>query len=222
MMGETYETLCTAASNHPVVVLVGARGHCYALIVATSIALGHALLPLQLTFEDVQNLSFAHVVLQPQRRGSMPEDNQLEVQRMSLGVSARQRSGPLNRLLKALWSKVVKPVLNILQLKVSAQGSRRGRFTLTRMVAIVESASATLALVSYWHLYRSSTTRRWYLLRTAQCLLCQLCGLVVHPYSHSASACTKRGYPSEPRPSFSHAGGREVCSRGPSPGCSWC
>jgi hypothetical protein len=198
MMGETYKTLCTAASNHPVVVLVGSHGHYYALIIAASLVLGYVLLPIQLNVEDVQHLSFEHISPRPQRCGPTPEDKQPEEQRMSFGVSAHRRSGPLDLLLKALWYKVVEPVFDVLELKVGTQSSHRVRPTLTRMVAITRSGSATHTLVSYWHLRRSSTTRCWYLRRTAKSLLCRLCGFVVYPYSHSASTCTKRCCPSEP------------------------
>jgi hypothetical protein len=36
MLGESFETLCTTAAGHPIVVLVGARGRYHALIIAPS------------------------------------------------------------------------------------------------------------------------------------------------------------------------------------------
>jgi hypothetical protein len=59
MLGETFETLRAVAFNHPVVVLVSARGHYYALIFAISLVHGHALLPLNINDEDILNASLA-------------------------------------------------------------------------------------------------------------------------------------------------------------------
>jgi tetratricopeptide (TPR) repeat protein len=46
MLGKTFETLRTVATNHPVVVLVGARRRYYALIMASSLVQGHMLVSL--------------------------------------------------------------------------------------------------------------------------------------------------------------------------------
>jgi hypothetical protein len=130
MLGETFEALCSAASNHPVVVLVGARGHYYALILASSQPQGH-LLPLDLNDEDAGNLSLAHITLQQQRGGPIPDGTRPAGQKRALVISAPQQSRPWNRLLKALWLKVVRPVIDHLGLEASIRGGHSNQSRLT-------------------------------------------------------------------------------------------
>jgi hypothetical protein len=102
MLGETYKTMCAAASAHPVVVLVGTRGHYYALIIATSQPQGHISLPLNLTGEEAQSLAFDYLSFHMSTRAS-------------------KRTGRIVRLdrrLEILWHRVVKPVIDRLDLKV--------------------------------------------------------------------------------------------------------
>jgi tetratricopeptide (TPR) repeat protein len=101
MLGETYESLCMAASTHPVVVLVGARGYFYALVISPSQAHEHALLSLHLTDEEMKTISFTPSVEAQQGTGEyVPEES-------------------LHRQLEVLWFKVVKPVLDHLDIKAS-------------------------------------------------------------------------------------------------------
>jgi tetratricopeptide (TPR) repeat protein len=119
MLGETYETLSTTASAHPVVVLVGARGYFYAFIIAPSQPHGNALISLELTDEDMGNMSLTSGPTRAQRGAPTPNDACLEVERgMKKTVSARPEV-LLHRQLRALWLKVVKPVLDSLDMKAS-------------------------------------------------------------------------------------------------------
>jgi hypothetical protein len=119
MLGETYETLCTTASAHPVVVLVGARGYFYALIISPSQAHEHKLISLDLTDEDMGNMSLTSGPTRAQRGAPTPNDACLEVERgMKKTVSARPEV-LLHRQLRALWLKVVKLVLDSLDMKAS-------------------------------------------------------------------------------------------------------
>jgi hypothetical protein len=114
MLGETFKTLRTAASSHPVVVLVGARGYHYALIVAPPNA-DHALLALDLSDEDERALSFTKGSVR-QSRGGIANEPPVE---RAWNKSSLSPSHAVNRKLKALWVKIVKPVLDHLNLKVS-------------------------------------------------------------------------------------------------------
>jgi hypothetical protein len=114
MLGETFETLRTAASNHPVVVLVGARGHYFALIMLSSIA-QHAIISLKLSAEDERALSSTKGSLRLNRGGTADGSG---VER-TMKIRAPSRVDALNRQLMLLWNKVVKPVLDHLHLEVS-------------------------------------------------------------------------------------------------------
>jgi hypothetical protein len=119
MLGETSETLRTVASDHPVVVLVGAHGHYYALIIASSLVQGHALLVLDISDEHVNSMSFRSSATRSHRGVDLVEDLPSAVERLSLGKRIPSRPEPLSRYLKNLWLRVVKPVLDYLGLKAS-------------------------------------------------------------------------------------------------------
>jgi hypothetical protein len=118
MLGEKYETLLTVGTAHPVVVLVGARGHFYALIVASSFAQGYELVSLDIPDNDLSN-PFSNNVSRPHRGAESLSDLQPVVERLSLGKHVSVRSDPIYQHFKALWNKVVKPVLDCLGFKVS-------------------------------------------------------------------------------------------------------
>jgi hypothetical protein len=119
MLGETWDNLRTAASDHPVVVLVGARGHYYALILAASLANGHEVLSLDLIDEDLKSLSFTPGSARAHRSAATPDGTPEEGDRAGLKKTERVYSKPLDVQLRTLWHKVVKPVLARLDLKVS-------------------------------------------------------------------------------------------------------
>jgi hypothetical protein len=120
MLGETYDTLRKAAANHPVVVLVGARGRYYALILSSPHDDSHSLLLLDLSLQDIEQMSFTKAVSRQYRGGIVGEGVQQQVDRQ-MKKSAPPRSGPLENQLKVLWLKIVKPVMDHLALKVSKQ-----------------------------------------------------------------------------------------------------
>jgi tetratricopeptide (TPR) repeat protein len=125
MLGETFEALCTAATTHPVVVLVGARNYFYAIIIGSPQAKDHALLSLDLTERDIEGLSSTYIFTTSQRRGAMPDNLEAELARLQLGKSAPLRFGPWYQQMNVLWVKIVKPVLEHLELKVSILEKRK-------------------------------------------------------------------------------------------------
>jgi tetratricopeptide (TPR) repeat protein len=120
MLGESCETLCATAANHPVVVLVGARSRYYALIIAPTQLDRHALLGLDLTTEDVKSLSYICTAKGARRCVIAPDIVQPKAKKAKFNKSAPSDSGPFDGQLKTLWHKVVKPVLDRLGLKASA------------------------------------------------------------------------------------------------------
>jgi hypothetical protein len=111
MLGETYEDLRAVASSHPVVVLVGARNHYYALIMSSSEPDGHKLLPLDIHNDGVE----FPPILSSSARSQSGISGTLEfgIESRTSGVSL------LNDQLASLWRKIVKPVLDHLGLAVS-------------------------------------------------------------------------------------------------------
>jgi tetratricopeptide (TPR) repeat protein len=119
MLGEKFETLRTVATDHPAVVLVGARGHYYALVIASSLFQEHKLVSLELDDEDLKKLTITAISLRQHRDVNTPEQVQAEDKRAPLMKSARSSSRLLCRQLKVLWIKVVKPILDHLGLQAS-------------------------------------------------------------------------------------------------------
>jgi hypothetical protein len=120
MLGETFETLCTVTSIHPVVVVVSARGQHYALIMAKSLVQRHVLISLDLSDDDLANLSFGYGSKRAHRSSATPEETP-EGDRAGFKKTADASTGPLDGQLRTLWHKVVKPVLEHLSLEVSAR-----------------------------------------------------------------------------------------------------
>jgi tetratricopeptide (TPR) repeat protein len=173
MLGETFETLCTVASKHPVVVLVGARGCHYALIIAGSSALDrHALLKLDWTDEDANNAPFGNGVARSCRGGEAPGDIQSAVERLSLGKHTPKRSDRLDRSLNALWLKVVKPVVDHLGLRVSSMKHNSVGCMLINAICITWPGQNPLALVSYRCIQLFTIARSRYLRWSTPSQLC--------------------------------------------------
>jgi tetratricopeptide (TPR) repeat protein len=131
MLGESVGTLRTAASDHPVVVLVGARGHHYALILAASLVEGHAFLSLNLSDEDLTSLSFNRGTTRAHRSDATLGETPDQGDRVGLKKTELASSKPLDGQLQTLWHKVVKPVLAHLGLEVSSRTSLDDTFILT-------------------------------------------------------------------------------------------
>jgi hypothetical protein len=174
MLGSTFEALSVAASHHPIVVLVGARGHYYALIITSSVTQGHALLTLDLTEEEVKNTFFIRGAMASRRGAHVSEDLSTTVERLSLVRRVPAPSNRLNRYLKVLWNKVVKPVLDRLGLEVRERKKSKGRLALIHALdeKWSDPGSTTLALVSYWYFHLRSIACRWDLRRSSQGCLC--------------------------------------------------
>jgi tetratricopeptide (TPR) repeat protein len=114
MLGESFETLRAVASKHSVVVLVAARGYHYALIISP-LCSEPALLTLDLSVKDNKALRSKKDIITPEHGGFADESDAARAMKMI----TPSRSDPLDQHMKALWHKVVKPVLDHLNLKVS-------------------------------------------------------------------------------------------------------
>jgi hypothetical protein len=115
MLGQTYAQLRHTASKHPVVVLVSARGHVYALIIRDSDQENPATLRLELTSDRLAVLrdTAACVGL---RNADAPQDVDMQFER-AMHISKRKKTTALSTLAD-LWHDVVKPVIDHLQLQV--------------------------------------------------------------------------------------------------------
>jgi hypothetical protein len=119
MLGETFETLRAVAVHHPVVVLVSARDHHYAFIMTPWLPQGSVLVSLDLSDEDLRNLSFTPGATRLRRGDIAREKTPAIAERAPLKTTACSSSGLLDGQLKTLWHKVAKPVLDHLGLKES-------------------------------------------------------------------------------------------------------
>jgi tetratricopeptide (TPR) repeat protein len=115
MLGRTYAQLREAAHEHPVVVLVSARGYVYALIIRDSAQENPDTLHLELTSDRLSLLrdTAASVGL---RNENSPQDVEIQFGR-AMHVSKRRETTALSTLAD-LWHDVVKPVIDHLQLQV--------------------------------------------------------------------------------------------------------
>jgi hypothetical protein len=118
MLGHTYETLRNAAQNHPVVLLVAGRDHAFALIMSSAAEDQPHALRLDLTSDDLTALraSAANAGLrsQAQMRDHEPAE------RVAFKRSALHVDHESLRVLANMWRKIVKPVIDHLQLQVRA------------------------------------------------------------------------------------------------------
>jgi tetratricopeptide (TPR) repeat protein len=115
MLGRTYAQLRETACEHPVVVLVSARGHVYALIIRDSALKNPDTLRLELTSDRLALLrdTAAGVGL---RNADAPQDVNTQLGR-AMHISKRKETTALSTLAD-LWDDIVKPVINHLQLQV--------------------------------------------------------------------------------------------------------
>jgi hypothetical protein len=150
MRGENFETLRTVANDHPVVVLVGARRHYYALIITSSLGDGHTLLALDIKDQDFNISTLKYDVTQSSRGADTSEDVSSAMERLSLGKSAPTRPGRLIQYFKIQWLRIVRPVFDHLGFKVGAQNDSRVEFSLICISANARPGQTTPALVSYW------------------------------------------------------------------------
>jgi hypothetical protein len=119
MLGESYESLRKVAAGSPVVVLVGARDQFYSLIMSPeSHEQDSRCLPLNLSPDDLERACNWHSTQRSTRGSTLKETESSEIDR---GMRVKQSSSatPLNRLLRYLWTEIVKPILHNLGLHVS-------------------------------------------------------------------------------------------------------
>jgi hypothetical protein len=115
MLGRSYTQLREPASEHPVVVLVSARGHVHALIIRDSAQENPDPLRLALTSDRLSLLrdTAASVGL---RNENSPQDVEIQFGR-AMHISKRKETTALSTLAD-LWLDIVKPVIDHLQLQV--------------------------------------------------------------------------------------------------------
>jgi hypothetical protein len=119
MLGETYATLCAVASTHPVVVIVGARNRAYAVLLTPN-PHNNALLPLDVNGEDFSDPAFIKYALRSYRDAdidheSLSEDDVNRAAKLKKVDHLRR----MIRQLRWMWVKLVKPVLDCLNIQVS-------------------------------------------------------------------------------------------------------
>jgi tetratricopeptide (TPR) repeat protein len=118
MLGSTYATLRKAAHKNTVVVLVAGRGHAFALVMSNATQQQPHALRLELTSDDVSALRLSAEQAGLRSRADMcgcePEAR--------LGIAPRTIKTNINdkphQVLGEIWRKVVKPVIEYLQLQV--------------------------------------------------------------------------------------------------------
>jgi tetratricopeptide (TPR) repeat protein len=115
MLGRTYAELRETAREHPVVVLVSARGHVYALIIHDATQEAPDELHLKITSDRLSSIrdTAARVGL---RQGGVAQDLEMELER-AMHISGHKKATALDTLAD-LWHGVVKPVVDHLQLQV--------------------------------------------------------------------------------------------------------
>jgi hypothetical protein len=123
MLGRTYAQLREIASEHPVVVLVSARGHVYALVIRDSTQDDPDEIQLKLTADRLSLLrdTAARAGLRQGGQGEADvQDLQAESER-AIRLSRHKEATPLATLAD-LWHCVVRPVIAHLQLQVCIRG----------------------------------------------------------------------------------------------------
>jgi tetratricopeptide (TPR) repeat protein len=115
MLGRTYAQLRETAREHPVVVLVSARGQVYVLVIRDATQEAPDELHLKITSDHLSSIRdmAACVGL---RQGGVAQDLEMELER-AMHISGHKKATALDTLAD-LWHGVVKPVVDHLQLQV--------------------------------------------------------------------------------------------------------
>jgi hypothetical protein len=116
MLGHTFETLSKAAGDHPIAVLVAARGHVFVLIISDQSA--KEPYPLRLSCSSQKLSMLCDAAGQTGLRGvtATPNDLDLDATR-AMHISSRPKDNA-QTVLAELWRHIVKPVVDYLQLQV--------------------------------------------------------------------------------------------------------
>jgi hypothetical protein len=114
MLGKTYTQLRKTAREHPVVVLVSAQRHIYALIIPNAVQRYPDVLPLKITSDRLARLRHTATRSGLRTRKVMRDVETESGRQMRPG---RLKDTALGTLVD-LWKEIVKPVLDQLQLPV--------------------------------------------------------------------------------------------------------
>lgn len=117
MLGETTEVLRSVAAAHPVVVLVGAHGHFYALLLGEKLH-DSELITLDVNEKDIIELLWAQHASRSHRGSTKAAPLALDRNRV-LGISTPSWLSVPNQRMRYLWVNIVKPVFDHLGLKVN-------------------------------------------------------------------------------------------------------
>jgi tetratricopeptide (TPR) repeat protein len=118
MLSSTFNDLRKVASQHPVVILVAARGSRYALIISDPAQAGPHALPLDITQDRL--LSLRETANRAGLRdGAGAQDNEASERLGIYKPSAGPKKVSAFAVLSEIWARVVKPVIEHLQLQVS-------------------------------------------------------------------------------------------------------
>jgi tetratricopeptide (TPR) repeat protein len=165
MLGASYNTLRMAAHEHPVVVLVAGRGHAFALIISTATQDQPHALRLELTSDDLSALRMSAEQAGLRSRADMrncePEAR--------LGLASRRTKTGVNhkphQVLAEIWHKVIRPVIEYLQLEVCVP-TRRSVTRLTHDIESHRSVTPSHTLVCKRRLRLPPVARRGHILGT--------------------------------------------------------
>jgi hypothetical protein len=127
MLGRPYSQLRETASEHPVVILVSARGHIYALIIPNAVQEHPDVLRLNITSDYLARLHYTAKQAGLRTRNAMPD--------IELGADRQMRPGRFKDtalgVLAGMWQEIVKPVIDHLRLPVRIWHTHLTDLTLT-------------------------------------------------------------------------------------------
>jgi hypothetical protein len=130
MLGSTYDTLREAAREHPIVVLVAARDHAFALIMPSSLHAGPDILRLDVASHTLQSFANSVGPANMRYRACSPSCEDVHLADSAIGLGPDRKMGPGDHFtqrspLVKLWLSVVKPVLTHLGLVVRPPWKRK-------------------------------------------------------------------------------------------------
>jgi hypothetical protein len=207
MLGSTYETLREAARNDPVVTLVAARGHAFALIVSSALEDEPYPLCLDLTSHDLLSLRGSAEQAGLRSRANT-RDSHTDT-RLLVQISKRNVHHQPLRVLADIWRKIVKPVIDYLGLEVCGDSSMNFPLVDTSQTEGYGPGAASSSLVRQWRLCLPPDTRCRHVHGTSgqAGVLLGLCRLFVHPDDLGSAPCEEVSHPD-------HICGLEHAARG--------